>query len=154
MEYLIKKKLLQLINPRPPLYPLPYCYNQVEHYEYHQTSEHTLNKCFYFKHDIQDLIDEGNVSFDPTPSNLPPNTNIIQNPLPDHKLPKGVNMIGTTSTQFNPASFITKISEPKKVNFLLDTNHVSTINRYFPSLSPLLNMSTCSPICGIRPQIA
>lgn len=69
MEYLIKKKLMQLIDPRPPPYPLPYRYNQAEHYEYHQTLGHTLNRCFWLKHDIQDLINEGKVSFDPKPTN-------------------------------------------------------------------------------------
>lgn len=83
-EYLIKKKLLQLIEPRPPPYPLPYRYNQVDRCEYHQTLGHTLNRCFYLKHDIQDLIDEGKVSVDPSLTNPPSNTNIIQNPLPDH----------------------------------------------------------------------
>ncbi len=136
MEYLIKKKLLQLIDPRPPPYPLPYRYNQAEHCEYHQTLGHTLDRCFHLKHDIQDSIDEGKVSFDPTPTNPPSNSNIIQNPLLDHQPPKGVNMIGLTNTQFNPSSYITKISEPKKVIFLPDTNQVSTINGYFPSLFP------------------
>lgn len=39
-------------------------------------------------------------------------------------------MIGTTNTQFNPANYITKILEPKKVIFLPDTNYVSTIKGY------------------------
>lgn len=131
MEYLTMKKLLQLIDPRPPPYPLPYRYNQVEHCEYHQTLGHTLDRCFRLKHDIQDLIDEVKVSFDPTPTSPSPNTNIIQDPLPDHKPPKWINMIGTTIIQFNPASFITKISKPKKVIFLPDNNQVSTMNRYY-----------------------
>lgn len=138
MEYLIKKKLLQLIDPRPPPYSLPYRYNQVEHYEYHQTPGHTLDRCFHLKHDIQDLNNEGKVSFDPTPTNPQPTTNIIQNPLPNHQPSKGVNMIGLTSTQFDPASNITKISKPKKVIFLPDFNQVSTINGYYlePIASP------------------
>ena len=53
------------MEPRPPPYPLPRFYNPGEHCEYHQTSGHTLDKCFHLRHDIQDLIDQGKVSFDP-----------------------------------------------------------------------------------------
>lgn len=97
MEYLIRKKLMQLIDPRPPPYPFPYRYNQAEHCEYHQTPGHTLNRYFWLKHNIQDLIDEGKVSFNPIPTNPSPNSNIIQNPLPNHQPPKQVNMIGLTN---------------------------------------------------------
>lgn len=44
-------------------------------------------------------------------------------------------MISLTSTQFNPFSYITKISAPKKIIFLLDTNQVSTFNGH--SLKPV-----------------
>lgn len=138
MEYLIKKRLLQPMLPRPLPYPLPHFYNTRQHCEYHQTPGHTLDKCFRLKHDIQDLIDEGKVSFNPTPTNPPPNTNIIQNPLLDHKPSKGVNMIGTTGIQFNLANYITKASEPKKVIFLPDINHISTIGRHAPKPVPTL----------------
>lgn len=153
MEYLIKKMLLQLIDPIPPPYSLPYCYNQVEHCEYHQTLRHTLDRYFHLKHDIRDLINEGKVSLDPTPTNPPSNSNIIQNPLPDHKPPKWVNMIGITSTQFNPTSYITKISKPKKVIFFPDTDHMSTINGYSPELIPPPKYKHLLQTCGIRPQI-
>lgn len=74
MENLIKKRLLQLIDPRPPPYPFPYHYNLAEHYEYHQSSRHTIDRCFYLRHENQDLIEEGKVSFGPTPTNPPLNT--------------------------------------------------------------------------------
>lgn len=52
MEYLIKKKLMQLIDLRPPPYPLPYRYNQTEHCKYHQTLGCILDRWFQLKHDI------------------------------------------------------------------------------------------------------
>lgn len=41
-------------------------------------------------------------------------------------------MVSLSSTQFNPASFITKVLKPKKVIFFSNINHVSTINGYYP----------------------
>lgn len=151
------------MEPRPPPYPLPRFYNTGEHCEYHQTPGHTLNKCFRLRHDIQDLINDSKVSFDLTLTNPPPNTNIIQNPLPDHKPPKGLNMIGITGIQFNPASYITKASEPKKVIFLPDINHISTIGRHAPKpvpppeyehlLTHMWNMALESSISVLPPDI-
>lgn len=72
-------------------------------------------------------------------------------------------MIGTTSTQFNLASYITKVSEPKKVIFLPDTNHVSTIDGYVPEpipppeykhlLTNMWDMAPDSPITVLPPDI-
>lgn len=73
MDYLMKKRLLQVLDPRPPPHPLSYCYNLVEQCEYHQSPMHTINRCFRLRYDIQDLIDEGKVSFDSTPVNPSPN---------------------------------------------------------------------------------
>lgn len=132
IEYLIKKRLLKLIDLRPPPYPLPYHYNLVEHCEYHQSLGHTIDRCYHLRHDIQDLIKESKVLFNHTPIKPPPNSNIIQNPLPNHQSPKGVNMISLTSTQFNPSIFIIKMLEHKKIIFLPNTNQVSTLNGHSP----------------------
>lgn len=115
------------------------------------------------KHDIQDLIDEGKVSFDPTPTNPLLTSNIIQNPLSNHQTSKEVNMTCLANTQFNPSSSITKILEPKKVIFLPDSNHVSTINVYFPKPIPPLehehlltrmwDMALESPITVLPPCV-
>lgn len=56
---------------------MPYYYNVVEHCVYYQSPRHTIDKYYHLRHDIQDLIDEGIVSFNPTPTNPPPNLNII-----------------------------------------------------------------------------
>lgn len=45
-------------------------------------------------------------------------------------------MIGTTSIQFNPTSYITKALELKKIIFLPYINHVSTIGGYAPKPIP------------------
>ena len=72
-------------------------------------------------------------------------------------------MISTTSIQFNPASYITKASEPKKVIFLPNINHVYTIGRHAPEpippleyehlLAHLWDMAPESPISVFPPDI-
>lgn len=101
INYLVNKGLLQLLKSRPPPNPLPPGYDATKHCQFHQTLGHPVDKCFILKHDIQDLIDERNVSFGP-PLNNPPNSSILQNPLSSHPPSKGTNMIGVGSQTFNP----------------------------------------------------
>lgn len=72
-------------------------------------------------------------------------------------------MIGNTSAQFNPSSYITKILEPKKIIFLSDINHVSTLTGYFPEpiphpehehlLTHMWDMALDSPVTIFPPDI-
>lgn len=86
-----------------------------------------------------------------------------KNPLPDHQPLKGVNMIGITNTQFNPSSYITKISELKKIIFLHNTNQVSTLNEYSSKpvpppkydylLTHMWDMALDNPVTVLSPDI-
>lgn len=50
MDYLVGKGLLQLLEPRPHLSPLPPKYNVTEHCPFHQTPGHSIDRCFTLKH--------------------------------------------------------------------------------------------------------
>lgn len=77
MDYLVSKGLWQHLEPKPPPQPLPFRYDANEHCLFHQTPGHPIDMCYILKHFIQDLIDEGKVSFGPPPSNHPSNSNIL-----------------------------------------------------------------------------
>src|SRR3954471_9607639 len=78
LRYLISESLVD-IKPLAP--PLPGKatpnYKANERYEYHANSpEHTLEKCWAFKHIIQDLIESGEIAFD--------KPNVKTNHMPHH----------------------------------------------------------------------
>ncbi|KAK4605668.1 hypothetical protein RGQ29_000108 [Quercus rubra] len=79
-ESLSSKGFIKPLNPTPMPNPIPPTWKLNEYCHLHQKFGHKIDNCFYLKHEIQDLIDNGTF----------PNPNIIikpsirKNPLPDY----------------------------------------------------------------------
>ncbi|XP_058784234.1 uncharacterized protein LOC131659005 [Vicia villosa] len=78
LKYLVSESLVEL-GPMPP--PLPGKasprFNPNERCEFHANSPgHTLEKCWAFRHKVQDLIESGAIAFD--------KPNVKTNPMPHH----------------------------------------------------------------------
>ncbi|XP_058733094.1 uncharacterized protein LOC131604686 [Vicia villosa] len=78
LKYLVSESLVEL-RPMPP--PLPGKasprFNPNERCEFHANSPgHTLEKCWAFRHKVQDLIESGEIAFD--------KPNVKTNPMPHH----------------------------------------------------------------------
>jgi hypothetical protein len=61
MEKLIKKGLLQRLEPRPLPDPVPGYFDLQCYCDFHQSKGHHTNGCKRLRHEIQDLIDQGKV---------------------------------------------------------------------------------------------
>src|SRR4051812_27348744 len=78
LKYLLSESLVEL-RPMPPLIPgkIPPRFNPNERCEFHDNSPgHTLEKCWAFRHKVQDLIESGAIAFD--------KPNVKTNPMPRH----------------------------------------------------------------------
>ena len=79
-ENLTSKKFLKPLDLTPMPNPVPPTWNLNEYCHFHKKLGHKTDNCFRFKHEIQELIDNGTL----------PNLNIItkpnirKNPLPDY----------------------------------------------------------------------
>ena len=77
-EKLSSKGFIKPLDPTPLPNPIPPIWNLNEYCHYHQKFSHNIDNCFLFKHEIQDLIDNGTLL----------NPNIRKNPLLDyHRAP-------------------------------------------------------------------
>src|SRR2546428_572167 len=72
MEKLIKKGLLQRLEPRPLPDPVPGYFDLQCYCDFHQSKGHHTNGCKRLRHEIQDLIDQGKVR--------DPSTGRVRNP--------------------------------------------------------------------------
>src|SRR3989442_3677800 len=59
LEKLMKKNLLQPLEPRPLPDPVPAYFDLQVYCHFHQSKGHHTNGCKRLRHDIQDLIDQG-----------------------------------------------------------------------------------------------
>ncbi|XP_050916448.1 uncharacterized protein LOC127131577 [Lathyrus oleraceus] len=78
--YLQKEGLLTLRELKPAIFPYPPGYDANAHREFHMGAPgHTLENCFAFPNQVQDLIEEKAISFTPR------RPNVNTNPVPTHK---------------------------------------------------------------------
>ncbi|KAI8568233.1 hypothetical protein RHMOL_Rhmol02G0182800 [Rhododendron molle] len=103
MEKLIKSGHLKPLTPTFPPKVLSVGYNANAYCAFHQMPSHLTEACFYLRHEIQDLIDNGSVQ-------VPPKPNVISNSLPKHRSDSLVGQVFITSTQINPSSTIFNLS--------------------------------------------
>ena len=61
LERCIKEGLLQLLEPKPLPNPLPAKFNLRAYCKFHQSKGHDTDNCKRLRHEIQDLIDQGNI---------------------------------------------------------------------------------------------
>src|SRR3954466_13888489 len=90
-KYLVSESLVEL-RPMPPPIPgkIPPRFNPNERCEFHDNSPgHTLEKCWAFRHKVQDLIESGAIAFD--------KPNVKTNPMPHHE--GAVNAIEVVNEQ-------------------------------------------------------
>src|SRR3954469_14496891 len=91
LKYLINESLVE-VRPLPPLPPgkITPNYKPNERCEFHANSPgHTLEKCWAFRHIVQDLIESGAIAFD--------KPNVKTNPMPHHE--GAVNAIEVVNEQ-------------------------------------------------------
>ena len=82
IEKLKAMGLLKPLDPRPIPNPLPARFDVTKKCAYHQSPGHDTDKCFGFRHTIQDLIDNKVIALSTRPS-------ITNNPLPNHNFRRG-----------------------------------------------------------------
>src|SRR3989442_7633598 len=61
LERYIKRGLLQPLEPKPLPNPLPSNFNLHAYCSFHQIKGHNTDKCHRLRHEIQDLIDQGEI---------------------------------------------------------------------------------------------
>ncbi|XP_058763854.1 uncharacterized protein LOC131637289 [Vicia villosa] len=77
LQHLIRASLVELKPLAPPIGELPPNYDANVRCEYHANSPgHTLEKCWAFRHKVQDLIESQDITFE--------KPNIKTNPMPPH----------------------------------------------------------------------
>ena len=77
LQHLFKASLVELKPLAPPVGELHPRYDANSRCEYHANSPgHTIEKCWTFRHKVQDLLDAQDITFD--------KPNIKSNPMPPH----------------------------------------------------------------------
>lgn len=114
LEQLKTSGLLVPLNPTPISIskPLSHQFKKDEYCDFHQNKGHNTDQCFKLRHEIQDLIDQGVITF-PKHTNYP---NVLK-PLPIHTNPFHANIA--------PGNLIQSYTEPPKLFY--------EIKREFPS---------------------
>ena len=111
--------LLAPLDPIPVPNPLPRWFRENEYCDFHQSKGHYTNHCVRLKHEIQDLIDRGAVTF-PKPTTNP---SVLQRPSMNPFLAT-INPFSQAQTTFqNPTTGIKDI-------------HESTVKRAMVDMSP------------------
>ena len=85
-EKLKAKGLIKPLDPRPIPNLLPARFDVTKRCAYHQSPSHDNDKCFGFRHAIQDLIDNKVIVPPTRPS-------ITNNPLPNHNFGEDQGLI-------------------------------------------------------------
>lgn len=108
MPVLVEQGLLVPLQPRPHPDPLPKNFDPNAKCLYHQNNGHWTDRCWPFRHAIQDLIEKGKVIVivqDTQGTTLA--ANIMRNPLPTHAPQSAtpsnpVNTLDEAGPRFDP----------------------------------------------------
>ncbi|KAI8555208.1 hypothetical protein RHMOL_Rhmol05G0157000 [Rhododendron molle] len=138
MEKFFQSGDLKPLTPTCPPKVLLANYNANHFCAFHQMPGHHTDKCYRFRHEIQDLIDDGMVQ-------VPPKPNVISNPLPQHGSDPLVGQITINSTHINPSSKPVTSILPEREDSLLAAvcaTEVFTVDIWIDSDEGLANERT------------